>query len=120
MAGASCVVAADFQVWNNASMQGVLSGDLLFTADASLRYGEDATRLNQTVVRGGLGWRLSSRLTLWGGYALLRTRIPGADSLTEHRGWQQASYPILNHERIRLTGRTRLEQRRGNSRDGTS
>lgn len=114
------VGARDFQLWNNASVQGSVSGELLFTADTSVRFTDDATRWSQTVVRGGLGWRASSRLTLWGGYAHVRARLPGDRTLVEHRIWQQASYPILGGPRARLHGRTRLEQRWLEGGDGTA
>lgn len=112
--------AQEFHMWNNVVVQGSLSGDLLFTADTSVRFNQDVTRWSLTLVRVGLGWRVSPRLSLFAGYAQAWAPTSNDGRLVEQRLWQQASYPIVGGPHARLTGRTRLEQRRLEGRDGTS
>jgi hypothetical protein len=108
---AQALAEGDDQVWANVVAQGPISGDIVFLFDASVRFADNATTLRQSLVRGGIGKRLSRNLSVHAGYAHVRTTPPGGTSNVEHRGWQQAAYPILQGRRMRLTGRTRLEQR---------
>lgn len=77
------------------------------------RFGGDVSRFNQGILRPGLGWALSDRVTLWGGYAWIPTDPPGVGNGTsEHRLWQQVLWVTpLPLGSLTLTSRTRLEQR---------
>jgi len=79
--------------------------------DGALRFADDASRLSQAVIRAGVGYPLSSAWTVWAGYAYIRTEPPYAATTTnEQRIWEQA---IWNGAigRLKLSSRTRLEQR---------
>jgi hypothetical protein len=110
----------DGQAWTNMLAQGSISGDLVFWFDASARFTNDATRLGQSLVRGGLGARIDRNLTVHAGYAHIRTNPANGANTVEHRGWQQAVYPIIRSKRMQLMGRTRLEQRWLEGQDGMS
>jgi hypothetical protein len=110
----------DGQLWANVLAQGSISGDLLFWVDTSARFGDDATQLGQTLFRGAIGARVSKDLSLHAGYVHVRTTPRNGALTVEHRGWQQALYPIIRGDRAQLIGRTRLEQRWLEGRDGMS
>lgn len=79
--------------------------------DAQLRFGDDASRFSQGIVRPGIGYSLSEAWSLWAGYAYIRTEPPYATTPTdEQRIWEQA---IWNGavDATKLSSRTRLEQR---------
>jgi hypothetical protein len=79
--------------------------------DGALRFGDDASRFSQGLVRAGAGYRLSNAWTAWAGYAYIRTEPPyAATATTEQRIWEQV---IWNGAigRLKLSSRTRLEQR---------
>lgn len=103
---------ADTQVWTAgfASGQVAEASRLLVWFDGHARFRDSGDQLDVTIVRPGIGWRVSPRLDLWAGYAHVTLRRPGPDG-EEHRAWQQATYPIAEVAGGRLTGRTRLEQR---------
>jgi hypothetical protein len=63
-----------------------------------------------TIIRPGIGYRVSPSLDLWVGYAWVTAARDGAD-LREERLWQQATYPLGDLLGGKVTGRTRLEQR---------
>ncbi len=77
----------------------------------------DGTR--QAVGRGGLGYKINDRLTLWGGYAYYHTRVNSVGSTYEHRLWQQLSWTVGRGSWGSFKSRTRLEQRFRHQRDGT-
>jgi hypothetical protein len=101
----------DGQVWANMLVQGKITGDLLFHFDTSFRFGDDATRLEQSLVRGALGTRLGKGITVHAGYVHVRTNPANRPSTVEHRPWQQLAFPLVSGERTQLLSRTRLEQR---------
>jgi len=91
-------------------MTGKTSHDrLLLWFDGHARFSDDAGRLGTSIIRPALGWRVSDRLKLWGGYARV-TSHPG-ENIDEDRIWQQATYPMGTVFGGKLSGRTRLEQR---------
>jgi hypothetical protein len=80
-------------------------------ADAALRFGDDASRLSQGLLRGGVGYTLSDAWSIWAGYAYIRTDAPYASTPTnEQRLWQQAIWSGAI-AKTKLSSRTRLEQR---------
>ena len=107
----SHAVDDEFQAWSALAASGSINdGDLLFWFDGHARFGDDAGRLNTSIIRPGLGWRHSPDLTLWLGYA----RVTGhqADpNIEEDRAWQQAIYRLGDFANGQVSGRTRLEQR---------
>ena len=79
--------------------------------DAALRFGDDASRFSQGLIRAGLGYPLGNAWTVWAGYAYIRTEPPYANPPTdEQRIWEQVIWNgAIN--RLKLSSRTRLEQR---------
>lgn len=77
------------------------------------RFGADISRFSQGILRPGVGFALTERMTLWGGYAYIPTDPPGEGNATrEHRLWQQLLWTTpLPLGSLTLTSRTRLEQR---------
>lgn len=116
----SAPVAAQDQVWSSVNASGRTSPDSrwLVWFDGHARFREGGETLDTTILRPGVGYRLSPRLDLWLGYAHVTNRRPGPD-VEEHRVWQQATYPIARIAGGALTGRTRLEQRFRDGADDT-
>jgi hypothetical protein len=79
--------------------------------DAQVRFGDDASRFSQGVLRPGVGYALGRAWTIWGGYAYIQTEPPyAAATTTEHRIWEQVIWSG-RAGRTALSSRTRLEQR---------
>ena len=70
----------------------------------------DAGRLGQSIIRPGVGYKLSKQVSLWLGYAWINTSSLGKDATDEHRIWQQLSWNN-GYSWGNMTTRTRLEQR---------
>ena len=90
----------DFQTWGNVTLTGSLgklTGDTalnkwLYWGEWQGRFGDNSSRLSQTIVRPGLGYQISDSLSLWAGYAWVPTGEPFITSsrdLNEQRIWQQ-------------------------------
>lgn len=100
----------DAQGWASLQASGPVAGDFAIYGEAQFRFGDDFSRLSQSVLRAGIGWQVRDGLTVYGGYARQTSYRAGADT-REDRLWQQASYPLGDIGRLGLTGRTRTEQR---------
>ncbi len=103
----------DFQAWSALFVAGppAEQSRLLLWFDGHARFTGDASDLGVSIIRPGLGWRVSDRLDVWAGYARVVARPEGAPNVEENRIWQQATYPIADVLGGALSGRTRLEQR---------
>lgn len=84
--------------------------DLRWWLDAQVRQRDDGEHFDLGIVRPGLGWALTERVSLWAGYAFVPTDPLGRDEFVEHRTWQALHWaaPVTGFS---LTSRTRLEQR---------
>lgn len=115
VAAASPTTAAaaeeDTQFWTTAIATGPIAGDLAVWAEVQTRFVGNASRLGQFKLRGALGYRFREALTVYGGYAHITNHRPVGGDVTERRLRQQASYAIVTDGPVRVTGRTRLEQR---------
>jgi hypothetical protein len=108
----------DFGAWFAVSATGKLpeelnneQGSWRLWLDGALRFGDDASRFSQGILRGGAGYVLNSTWTAWGGVAYIRTEPPYASPSTdERRIWEQVSWNGAVN-RLKLSSRTRLEQR---------
>ena len=108
----------DFGVWLGGFANGKLPPSLNNTngawrlwTDIQVRFGDDATRFSQVVLRPGVGYRIGRGWTIWGGYAYIRTEPPYSTSTTsEQRIWEQAIWSG-GIGLTRLSSRSRLEQR---------
>jgi hypothetical protein len=103
----------DFQSWNAIAIAGPVQEDsrLLFWFDGHARYKDEAEELGVTIFRPGLGWRVSSDLDLWAGYARVVSRQDEARDVSEDRFWQQATFPLPEILGGSMGARSRLEQR---------
>lgn len=102
----------DFQAWGAVTATISLDKKLVVWFDGQARTSNDASRLNQVLLRPGIGYRVSPTTTLFVGYAHAFTNPPGPARTNEHRLWQQASFRIAGDGRgVTLSGRSRLEQR---------
>jgi len=108
----------DFGIWLGVFGNGKLPSSLnddrgswrLWT-DVQLRFGDDASRFSQGVLRPGIGYAVGRGWTVWGGYAYIRTDPPYSTSTTnEQRIWEQASWSGAIGTTT-VSSRTRMEQR---------
>jgi len=99
----------DEQLWVNVTALGSVRGALIYHAEIQPRIGGGLSRLDQLMLRVGLGVKLSNSLSVYQGYARVRTPVEGGarpDTL-EDRSFQQISWKLSP----RFSSRTRLEQR---------
>jgi hypothetical protein len=99
----------DEQLWVNVTALGSVKGALIYHVELQPRIGGGLSRLDQLMLRVGLGVKLSDNLSIYQGYARVRTPVEGGvrpDTL-EDRSFQQINWKLSP----RLSSRTRLEQR---------
>lgn len=101
----------DAQLWTTAIASGPVDGDVTAWVELQARLGDHVSRLSQSELRVALGYRFGDALTVYGGYAHVTRHLAARSDTTENRLWQQASYAVVPAGPVRLTGRTRLEQR---------
>lgn len=111
--------AVDHGMWLNLSLQGQTAGHLLYFVDLQPRFNEDASRLGQGFARGGLGWKLSGAISLYGGYHHQVTFLDGAKDRNEERLLGQLSWTIGQVAGGALSARGRIEHRRLSNGDDT-
>ncbi len=100
----------DAQGWLNVTGFGPVRGKLLAWAEVQTRFGEDVSRLSQSIIRPGLGYQVSKSVQIYAGYGRITNHTPGPD-VGEDRLWQQLSWsgaPIAGGV---ISTRSRLEQR---------
>ncbi|HEY2798152.1 MAG TPA: DUF2490 domain-containing protein [Thermoanaerobaculia bacterium] len=108
----------DFGVWLGGFVNGKLPPSLnsdrgawRLWMDVQVRFGDDASRFAQGLLRPGIGYALGGGWTIWAGYAYIRTEPPyAASTTTENRIWEQATWAGAIGATA-LSSRTRLEQR---------
>jgi len=107
---AAAQTSQDEQAWINLTVQGPVAGDIVYFLEAQPRLGDGVSRLDQLILRGAVGVRVTPRLTLFQGYAHVAQPIAGGPDRNEERSFQQVTWlpPVATGE---LTSRTRLEQR---------
>ena len=76
--------------------------------EGQARWFENVNHLGQSIVRPGVGYKLSDQVSVWLGYAWVRTHPEGQDHTDEHRIWQQLSWN-RPYSWGKLATRTRLE-----------
>lgn len=101
----------DEQFWFQAIGQGSIRGDLVYFAEVQSRFGRDRAGLDQMLIRPAIGMKLSDTITVYQGYAHVRTPRTGGGNTREHRSFQQLSWSLGQVLGRRASSRTRLEQR---------
>jgi hypothetical protein len=101
----------DEQVWVNLTAMGGVSGKLVYFAELQPRIGEGVSRLDQLILRGALGIKLSRNITLYQGYAHVAVPVDGGRDVNEERSFQQLSWILARGTGSEFSSRTRLEQR---------
>ena len=100
------------QSWAGVFLSGapVKDSRFLVWVDGHARLRDGAEDIDVSIVRPGVGWRVSPTVDLYVGIASV-TQHRDTGDVQEQRLWQQAVYQIADFAGGKLTGRTRLEQR---------
>lgn len=116
-ASATVEFVEDFQTWGQVTARGNFKAlgneKVLWWLEGQGRFGNDSSRFTQGIIRPGIGYAVTDKLSVWLGYAWIPTSVPfsgRAGPYNEHRIWQQ----ILYNNRFSfgaLQSRTRFEQR---------
>lgn len=101
----------DEQAWLNLTAMGPLSGDVVYFAEVQPRVGDGVSRLDQLLLRGAVGYKLSPAVTLYQGYAHVVVPIDSRRDVNEERSFQQLNLALGKPAGGELSSRTRLEQR---------
>lgn len=104
----AAALSADLQQWSALILQGPMSSDFRFYFEFQSRFANDLTRLDRAIVRPALGYALSSKVSLWAGYAWTPQFNPRLSD--EQRVWEQAIYEVKMGA-FTLINRFRLEER---------
>ena len=115
LAGASRPAAAaqvdhDGQLWINATAFGSIGSFAVF-AEVQPRFGEGISRLDQLILRPAVGWKINDAVTVYQGYARVETTPLGQRAFSEDRSFQQIGWEIGMVDQVKLSSRTRFEQR---------
>ncbi|MDZ4820172.1 MAG: DUF2490 domain-containing protein [Planctomycetota bacterium] len=78
--------------------------------DGQLRWFEEFDGFGQTIVRPGIGYKVTDKMTLWGGYAWAHIEPLHDPPIDEHQFWQQITWSH-KFDPATLDLRSRLEQR---------
>lgn len=79
--------------------------------DGHARFQDDADGFNVSIVRPGIGYKLTDTATLWAGYGWIRNSpIGGGSDFDENRIWQQITWS-RKAGAFNIGFRSRLEQR---------
>ncbi|MBY9068309.1 DUF2490 domain-containing protein [Hyphomonas sp. WL0036] len=110
---------AENQIWTSASVKTKPFTDdrIELSLNSDFRYQPDGD-LDTIELRPGIGYKLSKRFKVSGGYLWSSARRSGPDR-KEHRLWQQVSYDIVDALGGEFSGRSRLEQRQREGWDDT-
>jgi hypothetical protein len=88
----------------------VSKNGLLVFFDGWARIGAEPGRFRQYILRPAIGAKLNKTTSVFTGYAYVRTG--DADELvTEQRFWQQIGWQAVHRPGLKITGRSRIEQR---------
>jgi hypothetical protein len=99
----------DAQLWTTLSASGSIKGDLVGQFDLNIRAGANSGRVNQTLSRGTIGYRVSKSVTLSIGYGHITTYRAGLRDNAEERTYQELAWTMGNIGSGTLSARMRLE-----------
>lgn len=103
--------AQDEQVWINLTAMGPISDNVVYFAEFQPRIGDGVSRLDQLLLRGAVGLKLSPAVTVYQGYAHIVAPVDGGRDVNEERSFQQLNLAMGKPLGGELSSRTRLEQR---------
>ncbi|MDJ0978810.1 MAG: DUF2490 domain-containing protein [Erythrobacter sp.] len=101
----------DFNIWGAQFASIDITDDVYIRGEAQERFTNDADRLGQLLLRSFVGYRISKRVDLGGGYAYILTDPEGPAEVNEHRFYQELNIHLVEKGGLTLHSRTRLEQR---------
>jgi hypothetical protein len=101
----------DTQAWLMGVVQGPVTGRLIAYAEVQPRFTDGPDRFGQLLLRPAVGIQLGPRTAMLFGYAFVRTEPRAGRATSEHRAWQQISWPIARVGTLDISARTRIEQR---------
>ncbi|MFC0204386.1 DUF2490 domain-containing protein [Novosphingobium soli] len=101
----------DEQAWVNLTAQGAIADKVVYFAEFQPRMGDGISRLDQLLLRGAVGVKLSPAVTLYQGYAHVVLPLEDGPDANEDRSFQQLNLALGHPAGGELSARTRLEQR---------
>ena len=110
----------DEQLWINATAMGAISGKFVYFAEVQPRFGDNASHMEQLILRPAIGYKITPRLTIYQGFAHVENDVKGSRNNNEERSFQQISWTPPKFGRLELTSRTRFEQRWRSDGDDTA
>ncbi len=107
----------DFRVWAPVYLTVPLGRSIKGYMEANPRFSDDASTIDQLLLRPALGYQLTPTISLWQGYAWVTNYEPGFSQ--EHRIFQQLIYARTFSD-FKILSRSRLEERWIDDAIGTS
>lgn len=102
----------DEQIWLAQFSTFSVGNNWLVFTEAQARQTDGAERLGQIILRPAVGYQVSDTVSVFAGYAWVRTQPKGRAANTEHRAYQQLSLRLTGGPgKVTVASRTRLEQR---------
>ena len=98
----------DFQIWSPIYLTYSYTDKIQGWYEVQPRFGDNASQVNQLLLRTALGYRVTKHWSLWQGYAWTPSFDPGF--VSENRIYQQLVY-AQSYQYVDVMSRTRLEQR---------
>lgn len=80
--------------------------------EPQLRFIDDKYKFNQINLYLGLKYQTSDDLSLWAGIYRRYEQKPNGSTENQYRLWQQAVWQVIGNEQMKLSSRTRLEERK--------
>jgi hypothetical protein len=99
---------ADSQFWSVFTFNARFPNRLRLYAEVQPRIGNNYHEISQLIIRPAIGYQVTPKLSLWGGYGWTPSFLPKYTS--EHRVFQQALIEN-NFPGLAMQNRTRLEER---------
>lgn len=107
----SAYAREDAQAWLLVLAQGPVAADVVYFFEVQPRFGNDVSQLSQLLIRPAIGVKLSEKVSVYHGYANVRTPATGRSDTRENRAFQQVNLSLGKPAGVALSSRTRFEQR---------
>lgn len=107
----------DFRIWAPVYLTVPLGESMKGYMEANPRFSDNASTIDQLLVRPALGYQVTPTISLWQGYAWITNYEPGFSQ--EHRLFQQLIY-ARKFSDFKIFSRSRLEERWIDDAIGTS